>query len=211
MQSSGEILKKAREHAGLSLEEVALRTKIRPEILEKIEEEDWSSLPSETYIRGFLANYARAVSVDEDKVLAFFRRQYTKKESTEKKFVWQPIDKSALTLTPASFLSGAAAFLVVAFLLFLVWQYKSFAGTPLLLVYEPQEKAILSEGKISVVGKTDPDARVTINGEEVLVGSEGAFNKVLDLGEGVQSLAIIAINKLGKENKIIRTVEIKPK
>jgi transcriptional regulator with XRE-family HTH domain len=64
-KTAGERLREAREAMGLSLAEVAARTRIPVRQLEAIEESNFAALPSITYAVGFAKAYARAVGVDE--------------------------------------------------------------------------------------------------------------------------------------------------
>jgi cytoskeleton protein RodZ len=64
-KTAGERLREARETMGLSLAEVAARTRIPVRQLEAIEESNFAALPSITYSVGFAKAYARAVGVDE--------------------------------------------------------------------------------------------------------------------------------------------------
>ena len=61
----GDTLRAARERIGLSLAEIASRTRIPLRHLEGIEANDYSGLPSHTYATGFVKGYARAVGADE--------------------------------------------------------------------------------------------------------------------------------------------------
>lgn len=61
----GERLRAAREAQGLSLVDVAARTRIPQRHLESIEAGTYDNLPSQTYAMGFARAYARAVGVDE--------------------------------------------------------------------------------------------------------------------------------------------------
>jgi transcriptional regulator with XRE-family HTH domain len=62
--SLGEQLRRAREAKGLSLDDVAARTRIPIRHLQNIEREDWDALPAVTYAIGFARNYANAVGMD---------------------------------------------------------------------------------------------------------------------------------------------------
>ncbi len=64
-KTAGEKLREAREALGLSMAEVAARTRIPMRQLEAIEQSDFGQLPSITYAVGFAKAYARAVGVDE--------------------------------------------------------------------------------------------------------------------------------------------------
>ncbi len=61
----GRLLKRKREEMGLSHEQIAQTTKIRPHILQALEEEDWDALPSSAFVKGFLRSYARSLGLDE--------------------------------------------------------------------------------------------------------------------------------------------------
>lgn len=64
-KTAGERLQDARESLGLSLAEIAERTRVPIRHLEGIEKSDFSTLPSPTYAIGFAKAYARAVGLDE--------------------------------------------------------------------------------------------------------------------------------------------------
>lgn len=64
-ESVGETLRAARERQGLSLAEIAGRTRVPLRHLEAIETGNFNGLPSRTYATGFARAYARAVGADE--------------------------------------------------------------------------------------------------------------------------------------------------
>ncbi|MEO9130501.1 MAG: helix-turn-helix domain-containing protein [Sphingomonas sp.] len=64
-KTAGERLKEAREAQGLSLAEIAARTRIPVRQLEAIEVSNFAAMPSITYSVGFAKAYARAVGADE--------------------------------------------------------------------------------------------------------------------------------------------------
>ena len=63
-ESPGTRLRKARLALGLTLEDVAQSTCIRPDKLAALESDDYSSFPSIAYGRGFLTMYAKHLGVD---------------------------------------------------------------------------------------------------------------------------------------------------
>lgn len=74
MHELGELLKKARQDNELSLREISERTKIQVHYLEALEEGDFGKFPGEVYLKGALRNYAEAVGLDQETVLAHYRR-----------------------------------------------------------------------------------------------------------------------------------------
>lgn len=69
------MLRAAREQQGLSLEDVAARTRVRPAFLQALEEGRYDKLPGPVYTRGFLKLYARAVGLDPATVVEAWERQ----------------------------------------------------------------------------------------------------------------------------------------
>ena len=65
----GLFLQQSRKALGLSLQEVAARTKIRSSFLQSIEEQRFDFLPAPVYLRGFLREFARMVNVPDANVL----------------------------------------------------------------------------------------------------------------------------------------------
>jgi cytoskeleton protein RodZ len=60
----GNTLREARLRRGLDFRQVETSTKIRGRYLRALEEEDFDSLPAETYVRGFLRGYAEFLGLD---------------------------------------------------------------------------------------------------------------------------------------------------
>ncbi len=73
---SGAGLKRRREMRGLSLQGIFQVTKIRIEILENIEAENFESLPDESFLKNHLTQYARALGLDPKDVLGFYLERY---------------------------------------------------------------------------------------------------------------------------------------
>jgi cytoskeletal protein RodZ len=64
-------LTEARCKRGLSLDEIARDTKIRVHYLDAIEHGRFGALPG-VYNRSYIRQYARAISYDETKLLAYY-------------------------------------------------------------------------------------------------------------------------------------------
>jgi cytoskeleton protein RodZ len=62
----GNSLREARERQGLAYPEIELATKIRAKYIRALEEEDFTSIPGDAYIRGFLRTYAEYLGLDGD-------------------------------------------------------------------------------------------------------------------------------------------------
>ena len=78
---SGNILKKIREEIGVSVKSIVASTKISHFILAAIENDRYSQLPADIYVKGFLKNYCRAIKLNSDntnKIINDFLRSKNK-------------------------------------------------------------------------------------------------------------------------------------
>jgi cytoskeleton protein RodZ len=67
-------LRAAREHLGLTIDDVADATKVRPQYLRALEALDMDKLPSRPFAAGYVRAYARVLGVDEEQAIGRFRR-----------------------------------------------------------------------------------------------------------------------------------------
>lgn len=74
LDTPGAKLRAAREAQGLSIQDVATRTRIAQRQLEAVERDDFAALPGIPYAVGFARAYARAVDLDEVEIAADVRR-----------------------------------------------------------------------------------------------------------------------------------------
>lgn len=209
MKTVGSILKEARVSQGYSLSEVEEATKIRQKFLVAIESDDYSRLPSVSYAKGFVKNYSEYLGLNSRTVLAFFRRQTVDpaRSSLLPKSADVPIRGSWFQLTPGRFVGLLVAFFVCLFLVYLGFQYRALYQAPTLEIESPASSGlVVSERRIEVLGKTDPDATVTINGTSVLVRSDGKFFDQVNLETGVNKITITATSRFGKTTTVVREV-----
>jgi len=93
-ESLGRYLKRERELRNISLREVSKNTKVKEHLLKAIEEDQYTSLPSSTYVKGFLLSYAKYIGLDPNDVLLRFGISLKGKPVTwpeappEKKILW---------------------------------------------------------------------------------------------------------------------------
>jgi cytoskeleton protein RodZ len=80
MEHLGAQLKHAREAQGLSLKEIALRTKISVSALEAVERNDFTRLPGGIFGRSFIRAFALEVGVDPDATVASFVEELERSE-----------------------------------------------------------------------------------------------------------------------------------
>lgn len=209
MKTVGEILKQARLAQGISMVQVAARTKIQVKYLRAVEENRLDRLPAATFAKGFIRNYARVVGKDPESLLAIFRRDYGQND------IGQVVPRRWLTggattrwqWTPTATAVSLAALAVVGFSGYLGWQWQQFRRLPELEISSPQENQVVKTN-VRVDGKTDADATVMVNNKTVIINQDGNFNDVVLLPSGKHTITVKATGRNGKTRTIQRTVAV---
>jgi transcriptional regulator with XRE-family HTH domain len=75
--SVGETLTRARESAGLTVEDLSSQTRIRAGLIRQIEADDFGGCGGAVYARGHLRSLAKAIGIDGDELVAEFDRSHT--------------------------------------------------------------------------------------------------------------------------------------
>ena len=69
-RSPGAMLRTARESAGMSVEQVADKLHLLQSVVNSLEKDCYDRIRGETFVRGYLRNYARLLGIDADEVLS---------------------------------------------------------------------------------------------------------------------------------------------
>jgi len=69
----GKRIAQAREDHGLTIDDVAAATNLRPLIIEAIESDDYAMSGGDAYVVGHLRIIAKAVGLDSDEIIAEYR------------------------------------------------------------------------------------------------------------------------------------------
>ena len=72
MESIGEFFRQVRETKGLTIDEVASKTRIRADFVKALEDGNFAKLPDQVFARGFVRSYARSLGLDEDDAIHRF-------------------------------------------------------------------------------------------------------------------------------------------
>lgn len=73
--AAGELLRQFREKKNLSVQEVASQLRLDPGIIEALENDDYERFPADTYIRGYLRNYAKLIGIDGDEIISLYESE----------------------------------------------------------------------------------------------------------------------------------------
>lgn len=211
MRTVGQVLKNERERKLYTLDEIEKATKIRKELLEALEIGQYSKLPPPTFVQGFIKNYGKFLGLNIEKLLAIYRREFSESKHPPRvlETFSNPLEDKKFRLTPARALGGVVLALVVVFFIYLWFEYRFLVGEPFLEVSQPPDQFKASSAGIQVTGRSDPEAKVSVNNQEIGVDPVGKFSQEIKLADDVNNIEVIATSKTGKTTKITRTVFLK--
>jgi cytoskeletal protein RodZ len=79
----GEMLAAERRRQGMSLGEIAARTRIREKLLHALEVGEYAQLPSTAYVKGYIQSYATALGIEPAPILEAYQDERRLRESSE--------------------------------------------------------------------------------------------------------------------------------
>lgn len=201
MKTVGEILGNARVELGLTPNDISKVTKIEVKYIKALEKDDYQKLPSATFIKGFIRNYAQVVDRNPDEMVAVFRRDYSQKVEAPK-IALEP--KKLHNTFDFSLPKGTALLFIAGFLVFssyLAFQYRAILVPPPLEITAPDQKAVLNS-PVLIEGVTSPDSLVSIGqGLDTRPDADGKFRTTLNLSPGDHSLKIKATNRFNRSTE----------
>lgn len=211
MRTVGQILKEEREKKLYTLDEIEKATKIRKELLEALEAGQYFKLPPPTFVQGFIRNYGKFLKLDPEKLLAIFRREFSEGKHPPRilETFSNPVDKKRFKLTPSRALGGVILILIIMFFVYLWFEYRFLVGGPFLEVTEPVNQSNTTSPVVEITGRTDPEAKLSINNQEIGVDPAGKFSQEIKLSDDINTIEISAVSKGGKVTKVERTVFFK--
>lgn len=164
MKKVGQVFKQERKNKRISLNQVAEEIKVPLNFLKALEDEDYQNLPEGLYPFLYVRKYANYLNLNQEKMLAFFRRDYIKQDSHKKlsfsNFGWGQ-----------KWVKYVGVGLIISlFLMYLGYQYWTY-------VRPPGVNLNLVDTKQGVVikGKTNSQATLKIDGEVILLNDDGTF------------------------------------
>lgn len=212
----GEKLKQERLATGFKLETIAKEINISKDYLMLIEEGDFEELPGEVYIINFLRIYATFLKLDYKKILDEYeieknihqlmkkeKNKIFKKNSENTKTQWYSI------ITASLIKKTIVILVVLSSLLFLWSKVNNIIAPPFLKIINPKNSFTTSDNQLEILGQTEVGARILINGQDVMVNTDGIFLEKINLQSGLNTIKISAIKKYSKTIDVFREVIVK--
>jgi cytoskeletal protein RodZ len=209
MGQLGELLKETRQSKEVSLEKVEEELRIRKKYLQALEEEDFSIMPPEVYVKGFLRNYAIYLGLDLQEVKALYKGKSVEK-GRKPEFIGKagqiagegtgprsfPMDMSLTQSRLLAFPFLVISLAILAFLLLGLWAFRQYFPLPAETGAETKETvttreprptftptSVVTQATPTLVGTPTPKAYTGVDVELVML--ERAWLQVHVDGEKV--------------------------
>ncbi len=75
----GDYLRKSRQDAGFTVQDISSRTNIGSEYIKALENEEYDRIPGDIFVRGYLKEYLRVLSIDPSEAFQLYNRDIKKK------------------------------------------------------------------------------------------------------------------------------------
>jgi len=194
----GDILREAREKQNLTLEDIEGAIKIRRKNLVAIEAGEWGVFPSKIYIQGIISSYGKFLKLEEDKLIAYFRREYEQRDPLHFK---TKATKEQFTPHARKIAKRIILAIVFLFVMYFTYQLKIFYTPPKVTILEPKNTTFKKE-KITLKGETEADSVITVNGKAVFLNEKNLFQTDVPLPEAINSVTIEVTGANGKKTII---------
>ncbi|MBI2263429.1 helix-turn-helix domain-containing protein [Candidatus Berkelbacteria bacterium] len=197
-------LVKLRQRRSFSLADLEEKSRVKKEYLLALEESRFNDLPGEVYAFSFLKAYLAVFEVPSAPYLNLLRTElcWLAKQSSREVALRPPsrVKEPFFTLTPKTLSIGLIVFFVVGVLGYIWWGVKDFANPPPLFVQLPTENKT-NASEILLAGQTASFANLFINQQPVPVAQDGRFEQKIKLAAGLNTIEVVATNRLNKETK----------
>ena len=198
----GNCFRLKRKKLNLSLEAAADQISVSKRHLEILEKNNFSALPPEIYVKGFIRRYCELLGLDPIKAVYLFEKNKSaiqKDSPIRSGIVYSWFDKivSYRNLVILIVVLLAASSLVYLFKVI----YPMYAKPAFNLTYPVGCPFQTAEEKAEIKGSVQSESKIWINEEEVLADKNGIFSCPLFLKQGENIIRFKVVNKFGKERQ----------
>ena len=210
----GEVLRTAREARFIDLARVERDTKIRVRYLSALERGDYRDLPGAVYTKGFLRNYGLYLGLDPEYLVDLYRLELG--SAIDRPMMPVPPRPIAarqgrsLVVTSGAVAASILTVLVVAFVVYLVAEFVTFARTPELRITDPAgDVASFTGVEYTIHGVTEPRSTITTDGlrqnPTTIADAQGRFTVAVGLVPGANVITLVASDPLtGRDSAPVR-------
>lgn len=204
-QTLGDRLKRSRKQNKLSLEAISKEIKISPEYLYYLENGQYNKLPGTLYIKNYLKKYCTFLNLQWPLIEKIYDREIIIYQQKAPKKLQSKFHQKALIL-PKIIFASLIIVLLAGLGIYVTVEIANIGRPPQLTIYNLPDQMTISEHSVLLTGKTDPEAQVTINGQEITIDEQGNFTENISLRSGLNSIKVAAKTKNSKERILYKQI-----
>lgn len=201
------LLSEALELRNVNHEKLSQLTGISERYIWAIQNVELDKLPPSPYVRGYIKKIAEVLRLNHDEIWDLYRKELLHK--TSGKYDTLPENRFAIRhLSRKQMIAGTIG---IIFVFYLIFNISSLLGKPNLSVNNPQQSIITtSENHLLLSGTLAQRDKLTINGEEIFINTDGSFTKDFPLQPGLNTVEFKAQRFLGRETLVTRQILYQP-
>ncbi|MGB9763193.1 MAG: helix-turn-helix domain-containing protein [Minisyncoccia bacterium] len=200
----GAYLKYVREQKNINLNKASEDLKILKDILEKIEKDEYSSLPPKAYLKGIIKKYARYLNISEDFILHLYEKSNGRSLSSGKNDLLPrnrfEIKKFKVLKVIGQILGRILEYLVFIIIIFYVFFELSQLILPAKIeIFYPPNNLTTNQANLKIRGVAIRAKKLYFQEREISLINNTQFTEEILLKPGINNFQFKAINALGKE------------
>lgn len=198
-------IRQARLRLKWKIEDIASYLRIKKEYLEAIEDGRLDHLPAGLYGKNFLKRYLALLKIKPDE---FIKNWQDNSDQTQldNPFSRKVVARKQLIVLPKLIRNLLIVAAIAICFLYLLFYFRQLTSPPKLTVTQPEANLSLSSSNLTIIGLTETEAEVRINGEIVLNNNNGYFEQNINLKKGLNTLVIRAKKKYSREQIVNRQI-----
>lgn len=205
----GLIIKDRRLAKNRSVLFCARQLKVKAEHLRAIESNNFHKLPARTSLTRILRDYLAFLDFSIEEATPIINYwQKTDHSRQENFFGRQLVRKRDLWSCPQIIRNGLVALAILVAISYIIFSLKNIVAPPRLIIINPSSDITTNQRQLWIIGQTDPEVQLEINGESLLSDRNGSFKQVVNLRSGINSLNVVAIKKYGGRTVVARQVMV---
>jgi len=214
-QNFGKDLRELRELRGWSVKQLADTSGIPEHLIKAFEQENFAILDNPYYHERHVKTLIYALDGRAPffigKYRAALKRDGFDPKQRNKDYSFTKKTKHSEFFTTTKYLPFLLLIPIFLFLIYYVYnEAKIFNQAPPLQLDSPQNYAKFKTPNVTISGITDPNASITVNGQEAVVQNDGRFSISLDIPRGLTKLTVTAKKRYGLVRSLIRYVTYTP-
>lgn len=187
----------------------ARRLKIKQEHLKAIEANNIDHLPTGPRLEKMLRDYLNLLGFSSSEVIAIADSWKSVDQGRRSNFFGRNLVRQRdLWSWPQLVRNGLIGLAIVVAAGYIIFSLKNIVAPPTLVITSPASDVATSQKQLWLVGQTEPEVQLDINGETLLSDRTGHFSQPINLRAGINNLSVTAIKKYGGQTTVVRQVMV---